>query len=106
MATTVGKYHLFERNRRGRTCFYYWYENRGTRIQKACGHGCDNKRSAVAFLEQLLVGHRSVAMTDHYDRPILIERLAAYQGVRPSVEPPFLSRKLRKNPDFLYSVCR
>jgi len=39
--------------------------------------------------EQVLrefVGHRSVAMTDHYDRPILLERLAAYQEVKPSVE--------------------
>jgi hypothetical protein len=39
--------------------------------------------------EQVLrefVGHRSVAMTDHYDNPILTERLIAYQHVRPSVE--------------------
>jgi hypothetical protein len=25
-------------------------------------------------------------MTDHYDNPILTERLTAYQNVRPSVE--------------------
>jgi hypothetical protein len=39
--------------------------------------------------EQVLrefVGHRSIAMTDHYDNPILMERLIAYQNVRPSVE--------------------
>jgi hypothetical protein len=39
--------------------------------------------------EQVLrefVGHRSIAMTDHYDNPILLERLAAYQEVKPSVE--------------------
>jgi integrase len=54
MAITVGKYHLFERERRGRLYFYYWYENQGKRIQKACGHGCNDKRSAVAYLEQLL----------------------------------------------------
>jgi hypothetical protein len=32
------------------------------------------------------IGHRSIAMTDHYDNPILLERLEAYQNVRPSVE--------------------
>lgn len=54
MAITVGKYHLFERKRRGSSFFYYWYEEQGRRIQKACGHGCDDKRAAVAWLEQLL----------------------------------------------------
>ena len=54
MAITVGKYHLFERERRGRSFFYYWHEVQGKRVQKACGHGCDDKRSAVAYLEQLL----------------------------------------------------
>jgi hypothetical protein len=54
MAITVGKYHLFERERRGRSYFYYWYEDQGKRIQKACGHGCNDKRSAVAYLEQVL----------------------------------------------------
>jgi hypothetical protein len=54
MVITVGKYHLFEWERRGQTYFYYWYEEQGKRIQKACGHGCDDKRSAVAYLEQLL----------------------------------------------------
>jgi hypothetical protein len=54
MAITVGKYYRFERERRGRTYFYYWYESQGKRIQKACGHGCDDKRAAVAYLEQLL----------------------------------------------------
>jgi integrase len=54
MAISVGKYHLFERERRGCSYFYYWYEEGGKRIQKACGHGCDDKRAAVAWLEQLL----------------------------------------------------
>jgi hypothetical protein len=54
MAITVGKYHLFERERRGRSYFYFWYEDKGKRIQKACGHGCGDKRSAVAYLELLL----------------------------------------------------
>ncbi|MDR0656090.1 MAG: site-specific integrase [Treponema sp.] len=54
MVITVGKYHIFERERRGRTVYYYWFEEAGKRIQKACGYKCENKRSAVAFLEQLL----------------------------------------------------
>jgi hypothetical protein len=49
MAITVGKYHLFERERRGSSFFYYWYEEQGRRIQKACGHGCDDKQAAVAL---------------------------------------------------------
>ena len=32
------------------------------------------------------IGHRSVEMTDHYDNPILLERLKAYQSIRPTVE--------------------
>jgi hypothetical protein len=39
--------------------------------------------------EQVLrefIGHRSISMTDHYDNPILLERLSAYQNVRPAVE--------------------
>ena len=54
MSVSIGKYHLFERERRGCSYFYYWYEVNGRRIQKACGHGCDSKRKAVAYLEKLL----------------------------------------------------
>ncbi|MDR2247200.1 MAG: site-specific integrase, partial [Treponema sp.] len=32
------------------------------------------------------LGHRSVEMTDHYDNPILLERLKAFQDMRSSVE--------------------
>jgi hypothetical protein len=32
----------------------YWHEEQGKRIQKAYGYKCENKRSAVAYLEQLL----------------------------------------------------
>jgi integrase len=54
VAITVGKYHLFERERRGKVVYYYWYEDKGKRIQKACGYKCENKRQAVTFLEELL----------------------------------------------------
>jgi len=32
------------------------------------------------------LGHRSVEMTDHYDNPILLERLLALQDMRSKVE--------------------
>jgi hypothetical protein len=32
------------------------------------------------------LGHRSVEMTDHYDNPILLERLKALQDMRSAVE--------------------
>jgi hypothetical protein len=32
------------------------------------------------------LGHRSVGMTDHYDNPILFERLLAFQDMRENVE--------------------
>ena len=54
MSVTVGKYHLYQRKQATGIFFYYWYEDQGKRIQKACGHGCDSKRMAIAYLEQLL----------------------------------------------------
>ena len=48
-----------------------------------------NTRMRTLLSEQVLrefMGHRSVTMTDHYDNPILTERLIAYQNVLPSVE--------------------
>jgi len=48
-----------------------------------------NTRMRTLLSEQVLrdfIGHKSEAMTDHYDNPILLERLAAYQNIRPSVE--------------------
>jgi len=32
------------------------------------------------------LGHRSIGMTDHYDNPILLERLLAFQDMRSKVE--------------------
>ena len=43
MAVTVGKYHLFERERRGRSYFYYWYEVQGRRILVFQGYLLSNK---------------------------------------------------------------
>ena len=63
------------------------YETR--RLTVHCLRYTYNTRMRTLLSEQVLrefVGHRSIAMTDHYDNPILLERLSSYQDVRPSVE--------------------
>lgn len=54
MSVTVGKYHLYQRETPAGKYFYYWYEENGRRITKACGRCCDSKRQAVQYLENLL----------------------------------------------------
>jgi integrase len=55
MAVKVGKYHLFQRRQDTGAFWYYWvYDETGKQVQHACGHGCESKRDAVAFLEDLL----------------------------------------------------
>jgi hypothetical protein len=55
MAVKVGKYHLFKRRQDTGTFWYYWFiDEEGNRVQKSCGHGCEDKREATAFLEELL----------------------------------------------------
>jgi hypothetical protein len=55
MAVKVGRYHLFQRQQNTGTFWYYWfYDEEGKQVQKACGHGCEGKRDAAAILEDLL----------------------------------------------------
>jgi hypothetical protein len=55
MAVKVGNYHLFQRRQDTGTFWDYWfYDEEGKQVQKACGHGCESKRDATAFLEELL----------------------------------------------------
>jgi integrase len=83
----VANYYILDR-------FRYGLENAGIdrenrRLTVHCLRYTYNTRMRTLLSEQVLrefVGHRSIAMTDHYDRPILMERLAAYQEVKPSVE--------------------
>jgi integrase len=83
----VANYYILDR-------FHYGLKNAGIdyetrRLTVHCLRYTYNTRMRTLLSEQVLrefVGHRSIAMTDHYDRPILLERLAAYQGVKPSVE--------------------
>ena len=55
MAVKVGKYHLFRRRLDTGTFWYCWYADEdGKRIQRACGRGCERKRDATAYIEELL----------------------------------------------------
>jgi hypothetical protein len=49
MGVTVGKYHLFKRNRKGGSFYYYWFEQGNQRIIKTRGRACSEKRAAVAY---------------------------------------------------------
>lgn len=83
----VANYYILDRFRYGLQNADIDYESR--RLTVHCLRYTYNTRMRTLLSEQVLrefVGHRSVAMTDHYDRPILLERLEAYQGVKPSVE--------------------
>ena len=83
----IANYYILDRFRFGLDRLGIDYEKR--RLTVHCLRYTYNTRMRTLLSEQVLrefVGHRSVAMTDHYDRPILLERLAAYQGVKPSVE--------------------
>jgi integrase len=69
---------------------------------KNAGINCENRRLTVHCLRYTyntrmktllsgevlreFLGHRAVSMTDHYDNPILAERLIAHQNVRTVVE--------------------
>jgi integrase len=83
----IANYYILDR-------FRYGLQNAGINYEKLrltvhCLRYTYNTRMRTLLSEQVLrefVGHRSVAMTDHYDNPILMERLIAYQSVKPSVE--------------------
>ena len=83
----VASYYLLDRFRFGLDNLGIDYTTR--RLTVHCLRYTYNTRMRTLLSEQVLrefVGHRSVAMTDHYDNPILLERLSAYQEVKPSVE--------------------
>jgi len=83
----IANYYILDRFRFGLDRLGIDYEKR--RLTVHCLRYTYNTRMRTLLSEQVLrefVGHRSIAMTDHYDNPILLERLTAYQNVRPSVE--------------------
>jgi integrase len=83
----IANYYILDRFRFGLDRMGIDHEKR--RLTVHCLRYTYNTRMRTILSEQVLrefVGHRSAAMTDHYDNPILSERLLAYQNVRPSVE--------------------
>ena len=83
----IANYYILDRFRFSLARLGIDFETR--RLTVHCLRYTYNTRMRTLLSEQVLrefVGHRSVAMTDHYDNPILLERLEAYQAVKPSVE--------------------
>jgi integrase len=83
----IANYYILDRFRFGLDRLGIDHESR--RLTVHCLRYTYNTRMRTLLSEQVLrdfVGHRSMAMTDYYDRPILLERLEAYQSVRPAVE--------------------
>jgi integrase len=83
----IANYYILDRFRYGLQNSGIDYKSR--RLTVHCLRYTYNTRMRTLLSEQVLrefVGHRSIAMTDHYDNPILAERLIAYQNARPSVE--------------------
>jgi integrase len=83
----VANYYILDRFRFGLDRLGIDYEKR--RLTVHCLRYTYNTKMRTILSEQVLrefVGHRSIIMTDHYDNPILSERLTAYQDLRPSVE--------------------
>ena len=83
----VANYYILDRFRYGLDRLGIDHEKR--RLTVHCLRYTYNTRMKTLLSAQVLrefIGHRSVAMTDHYDNPILLERLEAFQNVRPTVE--------------------
>jgi integrase len=80
-------YYILDRFRYGLKNAGIDYESR--RLTVHCLRYTYNTRMKTLLSAQLLrefLGHRAASMTDHYDNPILMERLTAHQSARPSVE--------------------
>jgi integrase len=83
----VANYYILDRFRFGLDKLGIDHDKR--RLTVHCLRYTYNTRMRTLLSEQVLrefIGHRSEAMTDHYDNPILLERLEAYQNIRPSIE--------------------
>jgi integrase len=83
----IANYYILDRFRYGLQNVGINYVDR--RLTVHCLRYTYNTRMRTLLSEQVLrefLGHRSISMTDHYDNPILTERLIAHQGIRPSVE--------------------
>jgi integrase len=83
----VANYYILDRFRFGLDKLGIDHEKR--RLTVHCLRYTYNTRMKTKLPIQVLrefIGHRSAGMTDHYDNPILLERMAAYQEVKSSME--------------------
>jgi integrase len=83
----VSAYYILDRFRFGLDRLGIDYEKR--RLTVHCLRYTYNTRMKTKLPGDILrefLGHRSVGMTDHYDNPILFERLLAFQDMRENVE--------------------
>jgi integrase len=83
----IAGYYILDRFRFGLDKLGIDHESR--RLTVHCLRYTYNTRMKTILSGDVLrefLGHRSAGMTDHYDQPILSERLAFHQGERPSVE--------------------
>jgi len=96
----VTGYYVLDRFKFGLDRMGIDHENR--RLTVHCLRYTYNTRMRTLLSAQVLrefMGHKSVKMTDQYDNPILLERLAAHQKEKPSVEQFWaIEEKNQNNP--------
>jgi integrase len=83
----IASYYILDRFRFGLDKLKIDHETR--RLTVHCLRYTYNTRMKTELPGEVLrefLGHRSVEMTDHYDNPILLERLKAFQDMRSAVE--------------------
>ncbi len=94
MAVKVGKYHLSQRRQNTGSFWYYWFNDEAeNRIQKACGHGCESKRDAVLFLEDLF---RADLLEEKRKEELRKKRFSLFAEKCSLRERPILNAGLRK----------
>jgi len=84
---SVTSYYILDRFKFGLDRLRIDHEKK--RLTVHCLQYTHNTRMGTKLSEQVLrefLGHRSTAMTDHYDNPIFLERLKDFQDVKSSVE--------------------
>ena len=88
----VSSYYILDRFRFGLDRMGIDHEKR--RLTVHCLRYTYNTRMKTKLPGDILrefLGHRSIGMTDHYDNPILLERLQAFQDMRSNVEQFWVS---------------
>jgi integrase len=83
----IASYYILDRFRFGLDKIKIDHETR--RLTVHCLRYTYNTRMKTKVPGDVLrefLGHRSVEMTDHYDNPFFLERLRAFQDMRPAVE--------------------